>query len=148
MLTFDANIYAYPTTATVGDSVVIRGESLTPLCDAERRPPIFDAFLPVTFEQAYEALVQLPRLDAEPDGFLVIAGEADGSRWQLDGHLYDFGDSLHRLRLHGQCPDETLYAVLQCLGWPEAQVAFEVISDGVVLDESNFRRYAARRPIH
>ncbi|MCA9234979.1 MAG: hypothetical protein KDA44_05895 [Planctomycetales bacterium] len=143
MLSFHANIYALPEHAAPSEPLSLRGESLAPLRDGQGRPPIFETFLPVTFEAAYDALIKLPRLDAEPDGFLVIAGDAEGRRWQLDGHLFDFGDRLHRLQLHGECPADALDDILRCLGWPDARLAFEVITDGVVFDEPTFRRYAA-----
>ena len=106
------------------------------------RAAAFDAFLPVTFEQALEALRRLPRLDAEPDGFFVIAGDHEGFRWQVDGHLFDFGDRLHRIELHGECPAETLDTILGCFGWPDASLVFELVKEGVALDEPTFRTSA------
>lgn len=143
MLQFDANIYAFPARAVTGPPVTVRGKTMATLRDPQGRPPIFDVFFPVSFEQAYEALVRLPRLDAEADGFFVVSGDADGRRWQLDGHLFDFNDQLHRVRLHGDCPAATLDSLLHCLGWPDVAVALEVINDGIVLAEAEFRRYAA-----
>ena len=92
------------------------------------------------------ALAQLPRIDIEPDGFFVISGDLDGKRWQLDGHLYDFGDRLHRVELHGDCPRESLDAILSCLGWPAVPLAFELVMEGVALDEASFRQFAAALP--
>ncbi|MBX3427331.1 MAG: hypothetical protein KF688_16755 [Pirellulales bacterium] len=143
MLNFHANIYAVPAGVAPSAPLLLRGSELAPLRTPDGRPPTFDAFHSVTFETAYDALTALPRLDAEPDGFFVIAGDAEERRWQLDGHLFDFGERLHRVELHGDCPPETLDAVLACLGWPATTLAFELVLEGIVLDEPSFRSYAA-----
>ena len=135
---FHVNIFALPPHAAVGAFVTLRGVEVPTL-----RAQTFDAFLPVTFEEAYAALAKLPRIDIEPDGFFVISGDVDGRRWQLDGHLYDFGDRLHRVELHGDCPVESLDAILACLGWPETPLVFELVMEGVALAEPQFRLFAA-----
>ena len=134
---FHANIFARPSHAADGEPVELRTLQLPTL-----RAQPFSAYFPVTFEQAIAALAQLPRLDAEPDGFFVIAGESDGQRWQVDGHLYDFHVRLHRVELHGQCPPAAFDAILACLGWPRTPLAFELVMEGVALDESAFRAWA------
>jgi hypothetical protein len=111
--------------------------------DDPARSPTFDSYFEVTFEQAAEALGRLPRLDAEPDGFFLLNGEHEGRRWQIDGHLFDFADRLHRVELHGACPAETFDALLRCFGWPQTPVAFELVHEGVALDETAFRQWAA-----
>jgi hypothetical protein len=113
------------------------------LCDANGRPPTFDSYFAITFEQAVDSLGRLPRLDAEPDGFFLISGDHDGQRWQVDGHLFDFAGRLHRVELHGACPPDTFDALLACFGWPQTQLAFELVHEGVALGEGTFRRYAA-----
>jgi hypothetical protein len=138
---FHANIFARPPQAAAGAPITLRNIELPTL-----RPQTFDDFFPLTFEQAYDALAKLPRIDIEPDGFFVISGDHDGKRWQLDGHLYDFGDRLHRVELHGNCPPESLDAILACLGWPAAPLAFELVREGVDLDEVAFREFAATPP--
>jgi hypothetical protein len=105
-------------------------------------PPSFRAYFRVTFDQAMRALARLPRVDVEPDGFFVIAGDSDGQRWQVDGHLYDFNDRLHRVELHGQCPPAAFDAILACIGWPATPLAFELVMEGVALDEAAFRKWA------
>jgi hypothetical protein len=135
---FHANLYAHPPNAVAGEPVVVRNLQLPTL-----RPASFTAFYDVTFDQALDALAELPRLDAEPDGFFVIAGECDGQRWQIDGHLYDFNDRLHRVELHGQCPPDDFDAILACLGWPATSLAFELVMEGVAIDEHAFRKWAA-----
>lgn len=135
---FHANIFALPPQSAPGAAMPLRGLALPTL-----RAQTFDAFFPVTFEQAYDALAQLPRIDVEPDGFFVISGDAAGRRWQLDGHLFDFGDRLHRVELHGDCPPEALDAILRCIGWPATPLAFELVIEGVAFDEAAFRQFAA-----
>jgi hypothetical protein len=135
---FHSNVFACPSHATGGNAIELRGLSIATL-----RAQPFDAYLPVTFEQAIAALSKLPRLDAEPDGFFVIAGDHDGRRWQVDGHLFDFGMRLHRVELHGECPPAEFDALLRSVGWPEARLAFELVMEGVALDEAAFRQWAA-----
>lgn len=140
-LRFHANIFALPLKSAFGALVTLRGVELATL-----RAKTFDAFLPVTFEEAYAALAMLPRVDIEPDGFFVISGDESGQRWQLDGHLFDFGDRLYRVELHGDCPPESLDAILACIGWPETPLVFELTMEGVSLGEAAFRRFAAIAP--
>lgn len=123
---FHVNIFAMPAELRTSDG----------------RPPLFTAYLPVTFEQTIDALSQIERLDAEPDGFFVVAGDHDGQRWQVDGHLFDFDDRLHRVELHGDCPREIFDAILACIGWPQTPLAFELVREGVALDEPAFRQWA------
>jgi hypothetical protein len=141
LLSFHANIFALPPQSAIGAPITLRGAELSSL-----RAQTFDAFLPVTFEEAYDALAKLPRVDIEPDGFFVISGDVNGRRWQLDGHLFDFGDLLHRVELHGDCPPESLDAILACIGWPQTPLAFELVKEGVALDEAAFREFAAAAP--
>ena len=136
---FHANIFALPPHAAEGVPASLRGVELPTL-----RPQTFDSFLPVTFETALEALAKLPRIDVEPDGFFVIAGDESNQRWQLDGHLFDFGDRLHRVELHGDCPPGMLDAILACIGWPETPLVFELVMEGVALAEPEFRQFAVR----
>jgi hypothetical protein len=135
---FHCNVFGRPPHARNGGPVELRDLSVSTL---NARP--FDAYLPVTFEQAISALAKLPRLDAEPDGFFVIAGEHNDRRWQVDGHLFDFNHRLHRVEVHGQCPINVFDAMLACFGWPAAQLTFELVMEGVALDEAAFRQWAA-----
>jgi hypothetical protein len=134
---FHTNLFAQPKQFAAGDPILLRGLTVTSLRGA------FSAFFPVTFEQALAALSKLPRLDAEPDGFFVIAGDEGGARWQVDGHLFDFGDRLHRVELHGQCPPAAFDDLLRCFNWPATPLVFELVQDGVALDEAAFRKWAA-----
>lgn len=82
---------------------------------------------------------QFPRMMFEPDGSWILAGGAKANRWQVDGHLFDFDDQLHRVELHGECPAETFDELLNCFGWPETSLVFEQVQEGVRLDEKTFR---------
>jgi hypothetical protein len=139
---FHANLFARPDGLHEGTPLHLRDKPLKPLRTEEGRPPIFDAFFSTTFEQALTALARLPRLDAEPDGFFVIAGDYQGKRWQIDGHLFDFNDRLHRVELHGECPAGAFDSLLACFGWPATPLAFELVQEGVALDEIAFRTWA------
>lgn len=141
---FHVNLHAIPDDLERSSPVPLRGLNLPTLRTADGHPPAFTAFLPLTFEQALDALTQIPRLDAEPDGFFVVAGDHGAARWQVDGHLFDFDDRLHRVELHGDCPAETFDAILTCLGWPHTPLAFELVREGVALDEPAFRGWAGQ----
>jgi hypothetical protein len=143
---FHFNLFALPESISPSSAIFLRGQQLCVLRSADGATPLFDASFDVTFEEALAALAKLPRLDAEPDGFFVIAGDEDGRRWQVDGHLFDFNDRLHRVELHGECPSEAFDAVLRCFGWPAARLAFELVQEGVALEEGEFRRWAQASP--
>jgi hypothetical protein len=49
---------------------------------------------------------------------------------------------LHRVDLHGQCPRETFDAILACLGWPTTPLLFELVKEGVAMEETEFREWA------
>jgi hypothetical protein len=92
-----------------------------------------------TWEDAAQRLEQLPRLIFELDGSFVLSGDADGCRWQVDGHLFDFENRLHRVELHGGCPPAIFDDLLRCVGWPAQQLVFEMVREGMTLDDSAFR---------
>jgi hypothetical protein len=110
-----------------------------------------------TWEDAATLLEQLPRMIFEPDGSFVVSGgveRAEASRvvpdpglpsalWHVNGHLFDFAGRLHRLELHGRCPPESFDALLRCIGWPNQPLLFEMVREGVTVDEETFRSRAA-----
>src|SRR5262245_1487351 len=142
--TFHANVFAKPPVAIAGAEIELNCVRVTPLRGPDARALTFDAYLPVTFEQAIDALLQLPRLDVEPDGFFVLAGGSGPTHWRVSGHLFDFGDRMHRVELNGSCPPESFDALLACVGWPATPLAFELVEPGVAVDESAFRAWASR----
>ncbi len=92
-----------------------------------------------TWEHAAAALEQLPRMMFEPDGSWIFSGGVGAERWQVDGHLFDFEDRLHRVELHGECPTEAFDQLLRCFGWPETELVFEQVLEGVTVQEAEFR---------
>jgi len=92
-----------------------------------------------TWEQAASALEALPRMMFEPDGSWIFSGGVGADRWQVDGHLFDFDDRLHRVELHGECPQVALDQLLTCFGWPATELSFEQVLAGTTLDEKEFR---------
>ncbi len=145
MLRFHTNILASPPAAIEGPVVELRGLLLPTLVGPVGGPPVFANPLPITFEGCQAALLKLPRLDAEPDGYFVLAGEAEGLRWQVDGHLFESDNAMHRVEVHGVCPTETFDAVLSALGWPASPLLFQLVQEGVVLREAEFRLWAQSR---
>jgi len=96
-----------------------------------------------TWEQAAAELRSLPRMIFEPDGSWIWSGGVGPTRWQIDGHLFDFDDRLHRVELHGHCPSESFDRLLTCFGWPETKLIFEQVLEGTTLQEAEFRQHAA-----
>lgn len=140
MFNFRTNLYARPESLVAGDTIKLRDMEIATLRGSGPQT-IFNAYLPLTFEAALDKLQQLPRMDAEPDGFFVHSGEAEGARWQVDGHLYDFNNRLHRVELSGSCPQEQFEQLLAIFA-NETEVVFELIREAAVLDEANFRKWA------
>ena len=97
-----------------------------------------------TWEDAATLLQQLPRMIFEPDGSFILSGDADGRRWQVDGHLFDFAGRLHRMELHGDCPRDAYDALLRCVGWPAQLLMFEMVREGATLHEAAFRAHVER----
>ncbi len=109
-----------------------------------------------TWEQAGTALQGLPRMVFELDGSFVISGNieraeragpssapsANATRWQVDGHLFDFAGHLHRLELHGQCPPAAFDELLRSVGWPRQPLLFEMVREGITVNEAVFRQRA------
>jgi len=96
-----------------------------------------------TWEQAAESLEALPRMIFEPDGSWIWSGGTQADRWQIDGHLFDFEDRLHRVELRGGCSEEAFDQLLTCFDWPQTKLAFQQVREGLTLDEKEFRLTAA-----
>jgi hypothetical protein len=110
-----------------------------------------EASFACTWEDAATALEALPRMIFELDGSFVVSGEHERAgaspppsetvtRWQVDGHLFDFAGRLHRLELHGHCPPAAFDELLRCVGWPQQPLVFEMVREGVTIDEQEFRQ--------
>jgi hypothetical protein len=115
----------------------------------------------VTWEDAAATLHQLPRMIFEPDGSFVVTGARaepppasrvvpdpgqSSTPWQVDGHLFDFAGRLHRVELRGECPQDVFDELLRCVGWPAQPLVFEMMREGVTLDEREFRERAGASP--
>ncbi len=103
-----------------------------------------EASFACTWEDSAAQLEQLPRMIFEPDGSFVVSGGVYETCWHVNGHLFDFAGRLHRLDLHGQCPPESFDGLLACVGWPKQPLVFEMVREGVSVDESRFRNLAAQ----
>ncbi|QDU58989.1 hypothetical protein [Aeoliella mucimassa] len=144
MLNFHANVFAVPSQLTAGPEMTLREVALSTYAAPAGGPPMFDAILPVRFEEVQQRLLKIDRMDIEPDGyFLVAGGEQQGCRWQIDGHLFEYHGKMHRVEMHGSCSEEKLDELLSCFGWPECPMVFQLVHEGVTLSESDFRKFAA-----
>lgn len=118
-----------------------------------------------TWEDAATQLEQLPRMIVELDGSFILSGECERAqasraagtvaqrwsgpglpptRWQVDGHLFDFAGRLHRLELHGECPPAIFDELLRCVGWPTQPLVFDMVREGVSVNEQKFRARVAK----
>jgi hypothetical protein len=92
-----------------------------------------------TWEDVAAKLEVLPRMIFEPDGSWIWSGEADGSQWHINGHLFDFDARLHRVEISGWCPADQFDRLLTCFGWPETALTFEMVREGLKFTEAEFR---------
>jgi hypothetical protein len=140
MLTFHATLHARPALPLPTRSVELNGatyQAIDPSTELLATP--FD----LSFEEVYFALERLPRMYIEPDGSFVWTSSVGKTSWQLDGVLYDRAQRLLHVDLKGTCPSEVLDRLLMALGWPARAILFEVVREGVFLEEAEFRRYAS-----
>ena len=138
---FHATLFAAPEHAPSGQAIDLGGRRYRTLAIASNelvRP------FRVTFEQVERELVTFPRMICEPDGSFVWSGEVDGSRWQVDGLMFDRDGSMLSLQLKGNCPAESFDQLLDTLGWPDTPLVFQLAWEGVLLNEEQFRRWATR----
>jgi hypothetical protein len=141
---FHVSVFGQPARVEQGPTIDLDGVNLTALRGPTGEPLACDAFLPVSFEEVVAALQSLPRVDVEPDGFFVIAGETGPQHWLVSGHLFDYGGRLHRVELHGRCPQTTFDQLLSCFGWPATPLVFGLVEQGVLLAEADFRAWATQ----
>ncbi|REK08249.1 MAG: hypothetical protein DWQ37_20610 [Planctomycetota bacterium] len=140
MYAFQASIHARPEVVSMGDPLALAGQSICPLVFP--REALATTAMPVSFEEAYDALRQIERLFCEPDGSFVWTSPQPGTHWQLDGNLYDRAGRLLLVDLQGSCPQEAFDRLLEPLGWPQAPLMFQLKREAVFLDEDAFRRLA------
>ncbi len=92
-----------------------------------------------TWDAAAAKLETLPRMIFEPDGSWVWSGETDDEQWHVNGHLFDFSGTLHRVELRGWCPADQFDRLLTCFGWPQVAISYEMVLAGTQLTENEFR---------
>lgn len=97
--------------------------------------------LPVTFDAAYAALSELPRLFIEPDGSFVWTSPQGETPWQVDGTLVDGGATLYYCELKGTCPPEAINRLLVCLFDGTAVPVLEIVQEGVLVSNEKFHRH-------
>ncbi len=85
---------------------------------------------PVTFEEALERFMRLPRMFMEPDGALVWVSQDVGRAWQLDGVVYDGAGGVLYVELKGRCPPWALEQLASAVGWPEISIAVQLVPQG------------------
>ncbi|MGD9646764.1 MAG: hypothetical protein AB7U73_13705 [Pirellulales bacterium] len=137
---FDISLHVRSADAQAGETVSLAGRDVETLAlPAAARGAAFA----VSFEEAAAALAPLPRMFVEPDGSFVWTGEDQAGRWQVDGNLYDRAGRLLYVELAGDCPAAEFDRLLAPLGWPGTAVMFQLKRQGVWLDETAFRAWAA-----
>ena len=104
---------------------------------------ILQADFPITFDQAIDSLQTIKGMFSEPDGSFFWASSQGGPRWQVEGNLYDQGDRLAYAELKGNCPEGSFDELLRAFGWPGTPLVFQLPEEGIYLDETGFRRFAA-----
>ena len=139
LLRFHVRIYPRPAAVTTEELRKVGNSQVTPLRAAQ--PDLYSGW-PITFDEVATRLGRLPRMFLEPDGSFVWVSDAK-ELWQTDGLLSDLGPRLAHVELRGTCNRVSLDELLRCLGWPQTPLAFEMIAEGLLLDERDFRRLAA-----
>lgn len=141
---FQATLHLRPADVPAGPTWRSRGLSFETLAPAPGHLAVgFDR----TFEQVADALGAIDRMFFEPDGSFVWVVDGPTGRSQLDGMLYDRDGRLLYVELKGTCTPDELDAVLTTLGWPSAQILFQLQREAVFLAEPDFRRFAAQAAI-
>lgn len=140
MYTFNVTVHARPEGVESAQPLLIQGVEVRPLSIASNE--LIRTFA-VTFEQTATALLELPRMFCEPDGYFVWSGKENGRRWQVDGHLYDRADRMLYVLLKGNCPREAFDLLLTALGWPLTPLLFQLVNEAVILGEADFRLWAS-----
>ena len=137
MLSFHARVHAHPGSLEPVGAVTVAGQDL----DTVRPVAALDT-LAVAFDDVVKALGRLPRLDVEPDGFFTWTSAAGPGDWKIEGQLVDAGTALMYVELRAQVPSDVLDDVVRALGWPESPLLFELVREGVFVEEAVFRQWA------
>jgi hypothetical protein len=141
MTVLHVTVHAHPARKFGCAEVTVRGIEV-PAIDASS-----DAFqlpLPVSFDQVLDNLQRLPRLFIEPDGSFIWIGPGGPDEWQFDGQLHDSTGGLMTVELKVSGADPDWDTLLSCLGWPQTTLVFELVREGIYLDERSLRRLTDR----
>jgi hypothetical protein len=140
MRPFQIAIHARPESAQPGPIVTVDGRTLSTLhiSPADLLTPFG-----ISFEEAAERLGRLPRSCVEPDGSFFHGSPRGQPQWQVDGNLFDRNGRLLFVDLKGDCPPEEFDRLLAAFGWPSTPLAFQLVREAILLDETEFRRWAS-----
>lgn len=140
MLRFHTNLQAAPTGATPGEHFRIGALDVRPirLPQPQTRPA-----WGLSFDEAAERLIALPRFFYEPDGSFAWFSATGEPAWRLEGNLYDRGDELAFAEIKGTCPAAEFDAILAIFQRPGVLLLFQLPRLGLYLVEADFRRLAA-----
>lgn len=140
-LSFRVSVHALPSSIAQDRPVDLDGVRVVPITITSE---LGQAVFPRSFEQVQAELDRLPRMFFEPDGSFVWVGEDPEGSWQLDGIVTDLGVRVQFVELHGACPPAAIDQLLRAFGWPETPLMFQLTRQGILLNEWDFRRWAAR----
>ncbi len=99
----------------------------------------------IGFDDALARLDALPRMFVEPDGAFVWTSPRESDRWQVDGNAFERSGRVLLVDLKGSCPAAAFDALMGSFGWPDQQLAVQLVRAGVFLDLDTFRRHATSR---
>jgi hypothetical protein len=92
--------------------------------------------LTARFDDVADRLTQLPRLQFEPDGSLLLSGQG----WQLGGMLYDRAGIVQYVDLQGSCPLARWRDVIGCIVESAMQSTVLRLPDRSLHDLQTFER--------
>jgi hypothetical protein len=139
MFSFHTVVHACSAEVGEGPEIELRGKHFRTLAV---NPAVLVAPMPVSFEQAGEALTQLERLFFEPDGSFVWVSSQNEQPWQVDSNVFDRNGHVLFVDLKGACPEQQFDQLLSAFGWPTTTLMFQLVREAVFLAEADFRRYA------
>lgn len=138
---FHVTVHARTSDVRPGLTIALAGRQLSTLELSQES--LGRSALACSFEEAAARLSLLPRLYCEPDGSFVWVSPRDEPSWQVDGNLFDRAGRLAFVDLKGTCPPAAFDALLSALGWPDQRLVFQLTREALLLDEAEFRRWAA-----
>lgn len=141
MYTFHATIHALPAVAIAGPVMRLADRDCPTLVVSHEA--LGATTFPCSFEEAAARLQQLERMYCEPDGSFVWVSSQEGPAWQVDGNLYDRAEKLLFVDLKGSCRASDFDRLIRCFDWPQTPVMFQLVREAVLLDEPQFRTWAA-----